>query len=77
MINRKEIWNKKLELVKEYINENGKLPTPNNKHKEIKSLGKWISHNKQNYKKPKSKEHSKNISESLKGKKKTKNKCFY
>ena len=43
-------WEEKLEMVKAYIDENGKLPNSNDKNKEIKQLGNWISIQKQNYK---------------------------
>jgi len=46
-------WDEKLELVKDYIKENNNLPSKENKSNKIKSLGNWISNQKQNYKKNK------------------------
>ena len=43
-------WKNNLDKVKKYIDKNNKKPTPYNKDKDIKSLGKWISHQKTNYK---------------------------
>ena len=43
-------WKEKLELVNNYIIDNQKIPTERDKNKDIKILGKWISHQKQNYK---------------------------
>ena len=37
-------WEEKLEMVEEYIKENGKLPSQADKNKYIKQLGKWISY---------------------------------
>lgn len=48
-----EKWLDNLEIVKEYINENGKLPTSNNINKCVASLSTWISTQRQNYKKNK------------------------
>ena len=45
-----EIWKTKLEQVKEYINENNKLPSQNNKNNNIKKLGEWLSSQHYNYK---------------------------
>jgi superfamily II DNA or RNA helicase len=39
-------WEDKLEMVEEYIKENGKLPSQSDKNKLIKSLASWISINK-------------------------------
>jgi len=44
------IWYNTLEQVKKYIDDNNKRPSEDNKNKEIKTLGKWISHQKNNYK---------------------------
>jgi len=44
-----EIWNNTLEKLRFYIETNNKLPTQHNKNKDIKQLGKWISHQKKNY----------------------------
>ena len=43
-------WNDSLEKVKKYIDENNKKPSRCNKNEEIKSLGKWISHQLEDYK---------------------------
>ena len=43
-------WDEKLEKVKKYIDENNKRPSKRDKHKEIKTLGIWLSHQQQNYK---------------------------
>jgi arylsulfatase A-like enzyme len=48
--NNEEIWMKRLEEVKKYINENKKKPSQHNKNKEIKSFGNWINQQQQNYK---------------------------
>ena len=45
-----EIWQDNLNKVIEYIKKNNKLPSTEDKNKEIKSLGHWLSHQKQNYK---------------------------
>jgi acyl carrier protein phosphodiesterase len=44
------IWFNSLELVKSYIDKNKKRPSEKDKDKNVKQLGKWISHQKQNYK---------------------------
>ena len=46
-----EIWMKRLEEVIQYIDTNLKRPPTIDKDKEIKQLGYWISHQRQNYKK--------------------------
>jgi superfamily II DNA or RNA helicase len=43
-------WISKLNDVKNYINENNKLPTEYSKNENIKILGIWVSHQIQNYK---------------------------
>ena len=43
-------WNEKLELVIDYVKEYNILPSQIDKYDEIKKLGKWISHQKINYK---------------------------
>jgi ubiquinone/menaquinone biosynthesis C-methylase UbiE len=43
------IWKNKLITVKEYIDDNNKTPSTEDKNKEIKSLGKWFSTQKSNY----------------------------
>jgi hypothetical protein len=43
-------WDKKINLVKDYIKENGKLPSSKDKNNNIKTLGKWISTQQYNYK---------------------------
>jgi hypothetical protein len=47
--NRTEIWLKKLEEVKNYIDINGKTPSCMSKNKDIKKMGVWTSKQKQNY----------------------------
>jgi len=50
--NGEEIWMRRLEDVKWYIDENKKRPNScDNKNKNIKRLGKWLSHQITNYKK--------------------------
>ena len=46
-----EIWNDTLEKVKSYIETNDKLPSKEDKNKDIKQLGIWISNQKKNYSK--------------------------
>jgi hypothetical protein len=46
-----ESWKDNLEKTKKYIDENEKTPSQNDKDKEIKTLGKWLSHQQTNYKK--------------------------
>lgn len=43
-------WEERLEMVKKYIDENGKRPSPHDKNKDIKALGGWVSHQQENYK---------------------------
>jgi superfamily II DNA or RNA helicase len=45
-----EIWLNRFNLIKIYIKENKKLPSRDNKNKEIKSYGIFINHNMTNYK---------------------------
>jgi hypothetical protein len=45
-----EKWNDKLVLLEKYVIENSKLPLKRSKDKDIKSLGNWLSTNKQKYK---------------------------
>ena len=52
-LSNEEIWNLNLEEVKEYIDEYKKTPLTKDKDNKIKTLGKWISHQKENYKKKK------------------------
>ena len=42
-------WFEKLEMVKNYIDENGKRPNCNNPDIKIKSLGRWLSSQRINY----------------------------
>jgi len=51
--NAKEIWLKKLEMVKEYIDKYEKRPTRYDENKNIKILGKWITDQLSNYNKHK------------------------
>jgi hypothetical protein len=46
-----ELWEKRLEHVKLYIDSNNKRPSSTNKNKQIKKLGDWLSNQLQNYKK--------------------------
>jgi superfamily II DNA or RNA helicase len=43
-------WVERLNSVIEYIDNNDKLPSNSSKNNEIKILGKWLSHQKENYK---------------------------
>jgi hypothetical protein len=43
-------WMTKLNLIKQYITKNNKRPSQQDKNKEIKMLGKWISYHQTNYK---------------------------
>lgn len=43
-------WTHNLEEVKKYINDNNKRPSDDSKDDNIKKLGKWLSHQIQNYK---------------------------
>ena len=45
------IWKDNLQTVSQYIDENDKRPSQYDKNKEIKQLGKWLSHQKTNYSK--------------------------
>jgi superfamily II DNA/RNA helicase len=49
--NNTEIWEKRLEDIKKYIDINKKLPSNSDKDNEIKILGRWLSTQKKNYKK--------------------------
>jgi predicted helicase len=44
-----DIWNNKLEKVKQFINNNKKKPSTTSKNKEEKELGQWIYQQTQNY----------------------------
>ena len=46
-----EKWNDTLEKVKMYIETNNKLPSKEDKNKDIKQIGQWISTQKKNYSK--------------------------
>lgn len=46
-----EIWNERLNIAKEYILANNKIPKNNSNIDEEKRISKWISHQKLNYKK--------------------------
>jgi hypothetical protein len=48
--NGEEIWMKRLEDVKKYIDENGKKPSSYDINKNIKSHGQWIKTQQKNYK---------------------------
>lgn len=45
-----EKWKDNLKILEDYIQQNNKLPSSENKIKEIKSLGKWTQEQKLNYK---------------------------
>jgi superfamily II DNA or RNA helicase len=42
-------WEERLEMVKKYIDENGKRPSPHDKDKNIKILGSWLAHKQHDY----------------------------
>jgi superfamily II DNA or RNA helicase len=42
-------WYERLEMVKQYINENGKRPSNHDKNKDIQQLGQWLSNIHNNY----------------------------
>lgn len=44
-----ERWNEKLDIIKEYIKTFNKLPPITNNDENVKKLGRWISHQKDNY----------------------------
>ena len=44
------VWQKKFVELVEYINSNSKLPSQHDKNTQIRSLGNWVSSQKQNYK---------------------------
>ena len=48
---RQYTWYERLEMTKQYIDDNGKRPSQTDKNKEIKQLSSWINTQKQNYKK--------------------------
>jgi superfamily II DNA or RNA helicase len=50
-LSNEEIWNDNFIEVKKYIDINNKKPSMKNKDIKIKQLGKWLSHQQQNYKK--------------------------
>ena len=50
-ISNEEHWYKMLDKVKQYIDEKNEKPHRNSKDKDIKIMGKWIDHQKTNYKK--------------------------
>jgi polyhydroxyalkanoate synthesis regulator protein len=49
--NNEENWNENLNKLEKYIIKNKKLPSTNNKDKDIKSLGNWLLYQKQKIKK--------------------------
>jgi len=49
--NGEEIWMKRLDEVKKYIDKNGKRPSTHDKNNEIKQLGYWIVRQQINYNK--------------------------
>ena len=50
-LDNNELWYNMFKQVKEYINENHKRPSKDDKNKEIKQMGQWISKQQTNYKK--------------------------
>ena len=50
LLTNEEVWYNNLEKVIEYIKENNKLPSSNDKDKEIQTLGHWLQSQKSNYK---------------------------
>jgi superfamily II DNA or RNA helicase len=58
-----EVWKNKLNLVKQYIDDNKKSPSSTDKNVDIKQLGIWISNQKKNYKKCKKRIKDKEIHE--------------
>lgn len=50
LLNGEDIWMKRLEDLKEYIDKNNKRPSEEDKKHNIKQLGMWTSHQIQNYK---------------------------
>jgi len=50
LLNGEEIWIKRLEDVKQYIDENGKRPSSENKDINIKQLGLWVINQINHYK---------------------------
>jgi len=49
-ISNEDVWINTLNRVKKYIDENNKRPSSEDKNKEIKQLGQWISNQTKNYK---------------------------
>jgi superfamily II DNA or RNA helicase len=47
--NGEDIWNKKLEWVKKYIDDHAKRPSTEDPNKEIKAYGQWLSHQHRYY----------------------------
>ena len=50
-LSNEEVWKLNLEWVKKYIDENKKKPSDDDKNKDVKTYGKWISHQVTNYQK--------------------------
>ena len=48
--NSEEIWIRRLDEVKTYIDEHGKRPSSESKNREVKSLGQWLLNQQNNYK---------------------------
>jgi len=49
-ISNDDLWYKNLEKLKKYIDDNDKIPSTIDKNKNTKILGKWYSHQQQNFK---------------------------
>jgi superfamily II DNA or RNA helicase len=58
---RNEIWNENLEKIKQYMDKYNKRPSSASKDTNIKSLGKWVSTQFQNYKNKKNTMSNNNI----------------
>lgn len=50
ILSNTDVWLNNLKLVEDYITTNKKLPSLNDKNKQIKALSKWVSTQQSNYK---------------------------
>lgn len=48
--NKSEVWDDMMTKVKTFVTEKGRLPSSQSKLKDEKVMGKWVDHQKQNYK---------------------------